>query len=125
DGTATWMGGITYLRDFAVPTITAAAAKAGRPAPRIVAGLPVAVTTDVAAAREACNRAFSIYPSLPSYRATLERGGASMPGDVALLGTEQEIEAQVNALAAAGVTDLDASIFRAPGGAREQTYELM
>ena len=31
-------------RDYAVPTITAAASAAGRPAPRIVAGLPVCVT---------------------------------------------------------------------------------
>jgi 5,10-methylenetetrahydromethanopterin reductase len=55
DGTATWMGGIAYLRDVAVPTIAQAAEKAGKPAPRIVAGLPICVTTDAAAAREAAN----------------------------------------------------------------------
>ncbi len=33
DGTITWMGGIDYLRDTAIPTMTEAARKAGRPAP--------------------------------------------------------------------------------------------
>jgi 5,10-methylenetetrahydromethanopterin reductase len=44
DGTITWMGGLKYLADVAVPRITAAAETAGRPAQRIVAGFPVAVT---------------------------------------------------------------------------------
>jgi 5,10-methylenetetrahydromethanopterin reductase len=125
DGTATWMGGLTYLRDIAVPTITAAAAAAGRPAPRIVAGLPVCVTTDAAAARADADRIFAVYGQLPSYRATLDRGGAAGPGEVAIVGNEHEVEAQIAALAAAGVTDFNASIFPATGGSVERTYELL
>lgn len=125
DGTATWMGGLAYLRDVAVPTITAAAAKAGRPAPRIVAGLPVCVTDDPAAARAAAGQQFAIYGQLPSYRATLDRGGAAGPADVAIVGSEAEVEAQIDALAAAGVTDFNASAYAAPGGNVERTYELM
>lgn len=125
DGTVTWMGGLAYLRDVAVPTIRQAAAQAGRPAPRIVAGLPVCVTDDPAAARAAAEKVFQMYGQLPSYRATLDRGGAAGPGDVALVGGEQEVEAQLRALAAAGVTDFSAAPFRTPGGSIEPTYELL
>jgi F420-dependent oxidoreductase-like protein len=125
DGTATWMGGVNYLRDVAAPTIGAAARKAGRPAPRVVAGLPVCVTEDPATARQTANKAFAVYGQLPSYRATLDRGGYGDPGDVAIVGTEAEIEAQLGELASAGVTDFNAAIFNAPGGDVQRTYELL
>lgn len=125
DGTATWMGGLGYLRDVAVPVITEAAGRAGRPAPRVVAGLPICVTTDVDAARSDAERVFANYGRLPSYRATLDRGGAAGPGDVAIVGDESAIEAQLWALDAAGVTDFNAAIFPATGGNVERTYELM
>jgi 5,10-methylenetetrahydromethanopterin reductase len=125
DGTATWMGGLPYLRDVAVPTITEAAAKAGKPRPRVLAGLPVLVTSDAAAARETANTTFAVYGQLPSYRATLDRGGAAGPGDVAIVGTEEEVTAHLRALADAGVTDFNAAPFTAPGGSVERTYELL
>ena len=125
DGTATWMGGLAYLRDVAVPTITAAAAKAGRNAPRIVAGLPVCVTADVDGARAEANKQFAVYGQLPSYRATLDRGGAAGPGDVAVVGTEEQVSAHLRELAAAGVTDFNAVLFQAPGGDLQRTYELL
>lgn len=125
DGTATWMGGLAYLRDTAVPTITAAATRAGRPAPRIVAGLPVCVTTDAAAARETASRQFEPYGRLPSYRATLDRGGADGPGDIAVVGDARSVQEHLQQFAAAGVTDLNAAIFAAPGGSPQATYELL
>ena len=125
DGTITWMGGIPYLRDIAVPTITAAATAAGRPAPRIAAMVPVVVTNDAAAAREALNTTYKMYGVLPSYRATLDRGGAANPADVAIIGTENEVEAQLNEYAAVGVTDLNAVLTGGPAGNREATYELL
>ena len=125
DGTATWMGGLAYLRDVAVPAITEAATQAGRPAPRILAGLPVCVTDDPDAARQAADRIFARYGQLPSYRATLDRGGAAGPGDVAVMGDEAAVEAQLRAFAEAGVTDFNASPFAAPGGSVERTYELL
>jgi len=125
DGTATWMGGLAYLRDVAVPAISAAAAAAGRPAPRIVAGLPVCVTDDPAAARDTANSLFERYGQLPSYRATLDRGGADGPGDVAVVGDERAVEEHLHALAEAGVTDFNAAIFAAPGGSPERSYELL
>ena len=46
DGTVTWMTGTATIGDHIVPTITAAAEAAGRPAPRVVVSLPIAVTND-------------------------------------------------------------------------------
>lgn len=125
DGTITWMGGIPYLRDIAVPTITAAAEKAGRPRPRIVCGAPICVTDDADAARNAANAQFAIYGQLPSYRATLDRGGAGTPGDVAVVGDEASVADQLRTHAEAGVTDFCASVFAAPGADTARTLELL
>lgn len=125
DGTITWMGGVPFLRDLAVPRITAAAAAAGRPAPRIVAMAPVCVTDDPGAARAAANESFAIYGQLPSYRATLDRGGAASPGDVAIVGNEAAVAAQIREYATAGVTDFVGAAFAAPGGNAQRTAEAL
>ena len=125
DGTAIWMGGPTYLRDYAVPTITVAASEAGRPAPRILAGLPVCVTSRVDEARELANKAFERYGQLPSYRAVLDKEGAVGPADVALIGSAAEVRAGIAALAEAGATDLAAAVFALPGADPTPTYELL
>jgi 5,10-methylenetetrahydromethanopterin reductase len=111
DGTITWMTGPKTLREHIVPSIGEAAAKAGRVKPRVVAGLPIAVTEDVAGAREIASRAFQIYGFLPSYRAMLDREGAEGPADVAIAGDESAVGEQIERLAAAGVTDFQAAIF--------------
>jgi 5,10-methylenetetrahydromethanopterin reductase len=105
DGTITWMAGPNTVRDYTVPRISEAAAKAGRPAPRVVVGLPIAVTDDVAAARERAARAFQVYGSLPSYRAMLDREGAEGPAAVAIVGDEDAVGEQLQQLAAAGCTE--------------------
>jgi F420-dependent oxidoreductase-like protein len=122
DGTVTWMGGVEYLRDVAVPTMSAAAKAAGRPAPRIVAMVPVLLSRDTSAGREVINSTFQMYGGIPSYRATLDRGGAAGPADVALIGGEEEIERGLARFAAAGVTDFVAVIPRT-GATAEGTYE--
>lgn len=106
DGTITWMAGTAALRDTLIPDINAAAVGAGRPAPRIVASIPVALTADRDAARSVIDEALAIYPQLPSYKAVLDLGGASRPSDVAVIGDETAIESALGELAAAGVTDL-------------------
>lgn len=109
DGTATWTTGVKTLADHIVPTITKAADAAGRPAPRIIAGLPVCVTDDPDAARALAAEQFAVYGTLPSYRAMLDREGAANPGDIALVGDEDAVGAQIAELAEAGVTDFAAS----------------
>ena len=110
-GTITWMTGPATLRDHIVPTITRAAEGAGRDAPRVVAGFPVCVTDDPAAARKAAGDTFAIYGQLPSYRAMLDREGAGGPADVAIVGDEKEVAGRFEELDAAGVTDLGVGTF--------------
>jgi 5,10-methylenetetrahydromethanopterin reductase len=106
DGTITWMTGPKTIRDHTAPRLREAAAAAGRPAPRVVVGLPIAVVADPPAARAAAARTFQVYGMLPSYRRMLDLEGAEGPADVAIVGTEQEVTEQVGAVAAAGATDL-------------------
>ena len=111
DGTATWMTGRQTIEQHVVPRITAAAEEAGRPAPRVIMGLPVCATNDVDGARERAAKDFQVYGQLPSYRAMLDREGADGPADVAIIGSEESVAQRVRAMADVGVTDFDAVIF--------------
>ena len=125
DGTAVWMGGARYLAEQAVPLINEAAAAAGRPAPRVVAGLPFCVTDRPDEARAAIARAFERYGQLPSYRAILDREGAGGPADVALVGNEDALAEQVERYREIGVTDLVASVFVLRGDARARAEAMV
>lgn len=111
DGTIPWLANARAIESAIAPRLRAAADDAGRPAPRIVAGLPVAVHDDVAAARDAAARMFAVYGTLPNYLRVLERGGASAPADVAIVGDEAAVTAQLETLFAAGATDIWAAPF--------------
>lgn len=126
-GTITWMGGRKYLAGTAVPRITKAAREAGRPSPRIVAGLPIAVTNKLDAARATASQNYAVYGTLPSYRAILDVEGASDPAQVAIIGDEVQVEKQLRDLASAGVTDFNASLFEIAddSGARARTYQFL
>jgi alkanesulfonate monooxygenase SsuD/methylene tetrahydromethanopterin reductase-like flavin-dependent oxidoreductase (luciferase family) len=105
------MTGPRTIETHTVPTIGAAAAKAGRPAPRIAVGLPVCVTDDLAVARQRAAQTFAVYGELPSYRAMLDREGAAGPADVAVMGDETALAGALEHLAAIGTTDFIAVIF--------------
>ena len=124
DGTVTWMTGPATIESHIVPTITAAAASAGRPAPRIGVGLPVCVTDDEAAARERAASLFEIYGTLPSYRAMLDKEGAAGPSNVAIVGDEAAVQAQVERLEAVGTTDFVANVFGS-SDERRRTRDLL
>ena len=125
DGTVTWMTGIKTLDSFTVPTLRAAAAEAGRPEPRIWAGFPIALCSDPNAARESASKTFEMYGQLPSYRAMLDREGAAKPGEVAIVGDEAQLRADLGRLADAGVTDFSASPFSPEPGAGARTVEFL
>lgn len=105
DGTITWCTGPQTLASHIVPTIRQAAEELGRPAPRVIAALPVCVTKDVAAARERAAKVFAMYGQLPSYRAMLDHEGVVGPADIAIFGTTSEIVDRISALKGIGVTD--------------------
>jgi F420-dependent oxidoreductase-like protein len=124
DGTITWMTGTGTIASHIAPTITAAAEAAGRPSPRIVVSLPIAVTSDVEGAKGRINEVFSIYPNLPSYKAMLDKEGAESPADVAFLGDEDSVVAAIERVAAAGATDSVASII-GNREERERTFAVL
>ena len=111
DGTILWMCGPTSIGDHIGPRLNAAAERAGRPAPMVQAGLPIAVTNTVDEARADAARIFSAYGQLPSYRAMLDHEGVAGPGDIAVVGDEESVRTQLKTFAAAGVTDLCATCF--------------
>jgi len=124
-GTITWMTGPKTLGAHTVPTLSAAAREAGAPAPRIVAGLPIVLVRDAAAARARAAEVFAIYGQLPSYRAMLDREGAAGPADVAIAGDERTLAAALGELEDAGVTDLCAAVFEAEPGCTARTTEFL
>ena len=125
DGTITWMTGRKTLAEHIVPKISGAAEAAGRSAPRVVAGLPVELSTDPEGTRAHMDEVFAIYPTLPSYKAMLDREGAQRPSEIALVGDEASLRAQIEALASAGVTDLVAAVGRGRDGSGERTREFL
>jgi F420-dependent oxidoreductase-like protein len=127
DGTVTWMTGPATIADHIAPSIRKAAESAGKPAPRIAVGLPISVTADVDAARQAANKTFAVYGQLPSYRAMLDKEGAADPGDVAILGDEDAVRAGVERVFDAGGTEFSAAVFGSPeevGRTRSLLQEL-
>jgi F420-dependent oxidoreductase-like protein len=124
DGTLTWMTGVKTIAAHVAPTINAAAAAAGRPAPRVVCSLPISVTGDVAGTRTSVNETLEIYGTLPSYRAMLDREGASGPADVGLFGTRAQVLEQLNDLAVAGVTEFSAALAGHVDD-RDETYDTL
>jgi len=114
DGTVTWMTGISTVASHVAPRITEAAAAAGRPAPRVVVSLPVCVTDDPERAKDDIDAAFSIYPTLPSYAAMLEKEGVERPADISLVGSEEQVRDAIGRLEEAGGTELVAAMSGTP-----------
>jgi 5,10-methylenetetrahydromethanopterin reductase len=109
-GTTTWMTGPKTIAEHIVPGISAAAEEAGHGAPRIVCGLPICLTDDVDGAREMISKTLKIYGMLPSYRAMLDREGVEGPAELALVGNEASLRADIARLRDAGVTDFNAAM---------------
>jgi F420-dependent oxidoreductase-like protein len=124
DGTALWMVGPKTLADHVVPTLTRAAERAGRPAPRFVVGLPASVTADPEGAREKAASSFGFYDNLPSYRAMLDKEGADGPADVAIVGDEETVAGELRRLGDLGATDLAIALFGSSED-RKRTRDLL
>jgi F420-dependent oxidoreductase-like protein len=68
DGTIPNLAGPRTIEQFIVPTIGQAAADAGRPSPRIIAMVQVAVTDDAGTVRAEAAGRLAFYETVPSYR---------------------------------------------------------
>ncbi|MBW2394967.1 MAG: TIGR03564 family F420-dependent LLM class oxidoreductase [Deltaproteobacteria bacterium] len=122
--TLAWVGPRT-VREHIAPTLGAAADAAGRPSPRIIATLPVCVTDETERIRELVGKLLAMYAELPSYRAMFDREGVDGPGDLALVGSEDQVREKLEELAAAGVTDFAASEFTTNDDERARTRALL
>lgn len=125
DGTILWMVGPKTIGDHIVPTIGKAAADSGRPAPRIVASLPVCVTGNPDPVRDFAGAVFADYGDLPSYRAMLDREGADGPADVCIIGDEEHVSGVLDELENAGTTDFAAVEFPTNDEERAATRALL
>ncbi|AWK71051.1 LLM class F420-dependent oxidoreductase [Rhodococcus oxybenzonivorans] len=108
DGTILWMADERAVADHVVPRITKAADNVGRPAPRIIAGVPVCLCrpSEVDTARERANRILGEAEISPNYQRLLGYGDAEDIGDLCVAGDEDAILAGFRRYADAGVTDL-------------------
>jgi alkanesulfonate monooxygenase SsuD/methylene tetrahydromethanopterin reductase-like flavin-dependent oxidoreductase (luciferase family) len=105
DGTVTWMTGARGVGEYMAPAMSKAAAAAGRPSPRIVVGLPIAVCEDAGAGRDAAMTVFARYNTLANYRAQMDREGSGDVADQAIYGTEEVVLARLQQLRDAGATE--------------------
>lgn len=112
DGVVTWLAGPRTLEAVIVPRLHAAAA--GRAAPRVVAALPVAVC-DTAEGRAVAEQVFARYGTLPNYQRVFAREGVASVGELAVVGDDEAVRAQLARLADVGVTELWATVFDVDG----------
>lgn len=127
-GTILWMAPLRAIGEHVVPRIRAAAEAAGRPTPRVVAGLPVAVHEDEAEAREAVAASSGVYAGMASYKRILDIGGADSPAEAAIVGDESSVRKQLQGLIDAGATDVWAAIVPVGPDARasiQRTRDLL
>jgi F420-dependent oxidoreductase-like protein len=124
DGTVLWMADERAIAEHIVPRITKAAQNAGRPSPRVVAGVPVGLCApdQVDAARERANRILGHAEFSPNYQRLLEHGDAADVGDIAAVGSEADVEARLRSFADAGATDMSVRVLPV-GKGRDELVE--
>ncbi|HEX5946481.1 MAG TPA: LLM class F420-dependent oxidoreductase [Acidimicrobiales bacterium] len=126
DGTILWLADERAIADHIAPRITAAAEGAGRPAPRIVAGIPVCLCRDdeVDTAIDRANRLLSEAEVSPNYQRLLDQGDARSVGDILAAGSEVAIEKRLRAFADAGVTDVSVRVVPIGAGREERLASM-
>jgi F420-dependent oxidoreductase-like protein len=124
-GTILWTTGPRTIERHIAPKLRAAASAAGRPDPRIVAGMHIVLTSNVEAAHAQVAKVLSMYSTMPSYRAMLDIEGSESPADLALLGDEKVLDAGLDRLRDLGVSDFEASIISVDDGDEQRTLEYL
>jgi F420-dependent oxidoreductase-like protein len=124
DGTLPYLAGPRTLEEFIVPTISDAAAAAGRPAPRILAAVPVVVSDDVESARTLATEELAFYETIPSYATVIAREKADRAVDLAAVGPSDAVRNQLQRYLDAGATDLVLSPMRSNPADPERLWEI-
>ncbi|MER5219792.1 LLM class F420-dependent oxidoreductase [Streptomyces flaveus] len=106
DGALPLLAGPRALAEHIVPALTSAAQAAGRPAPRVVAFVPGLVTADAETVRETATEALAFYERFPSYQRVIGLSGATRAADLAVIGDEETVAAEVRRYREAGATEV-------------------
>ncbi len=124
DGTILWLADEKAIEAHIAPRLTAAAREAGRPAPRIVAGVPICLCApgEIDTARARADRVLSEATVSPNYQRLLDKGNATGVSDILAAGDEDQIRGRLASFAAAGVTDLSVRVLPI-GDGRDQLLE--
>ncbi|MFJ9421987.1 TIGR03564 family F420-dependent LLM class oxidoreductase [Streptomyces sp. NPDC101249] len=126
DGILPYLAGPRALAEHIVPAVIAAARAAGRPAPRIVALVPGVVTDDVDAVRARATEQLAFYERFPSYARAIALSGGTRASDLAVIGDERAVAAEVRRYRDAGATEVVLSGTEIAGTAdRRRTWTLL
>lgn len=125
DGTILWLSGPRTIAERIRPALLAAAERAGRPQPRIVASVPVCVTDRADEVRDLIDGLLGSYNDLPSYRSVMEFEGVSKVSEVSVVGSAAEVREHLARFAEAGTTDFSAAEFTLQADEAESTRELL
>jgi F420-dependent oxidoreductase-like protein len=106
DGTLPYLAGPRTIGEFIAPAITKAAAEAGRPAPRIIAAVPVVLSDDADAARSLAAERMRFYEAIPSYQKVIAREAVDNVTELAAIGPEESVRKQLRRYLDAGATDV-------------------
>jgi len=116
DGAISWLNPIGYVVETAIPALQAGAAAADRPRPPAIVHVPVAISTDRAAARAAFRERFPVYGKLPFYAGMFEMAGypveegGRMPDglvdDLLVSGTADQVRDRLEAIRQRGIDEL-------------------
>ena len=116
DGAITWVTPIDYIVQTGIPALQEGADRAGRERPPVIAHVPVAVSSDREAARNAFRKQFPVYPKLPFYAAMFADAGFpvtaeqemsdALVDELAVSGDAAEVRDRLEAIRARGVDEL-------------------
>jgi F420-dependent oxidoreductase-like protein len=114
DGAISWMSPQRYLVEVALPALQRGAERASRPAPPLVAHVPVAVTADREAVRALARTQLATYARVPNYQGMFNAAGYDVGegysdpllDDLVVSGTESEVAAGLRRWRAAGIAEV-------------------
>jgi F420-dependent oxidoreductase-like protein len=116
DGALSWNCPVPYLLKTALPALQEGARQVQRPAPPLVAHVPVAIGTDRQAVLSAARKRLGTYGQLPFYRHMFAEAGHPVPEDgtlpealidsLVVFGDEQAIVTRLSELLSNGLDEL-------------------
>ncbi|XTP37520.1 TIGR03564 family F420-dependent LLM class oxidoreductase [Mycobacterium sp. TJFP1] len=106
DGIFPYLSSPRTISDITVPKLAAAAQRAGRPMPRIVAVIPAIVTSNPDAARRNAADHMAFYDDVPAAQISMERERVQHAHELAVIGDEETVARAIGRYFDAGATEV-------------------